>query len=201
MTHAAQLTVKETARLAEVPARTVEKAIETKVLNVVKGKASRPGSSQRFLPVLAVAFLAVQREAELVDWPLKHKKALWKKLKAFNNAAGTGKLQLGPVELVDGVTIDVAKLASEELESAMKYIDGKSKHIVSAKDILGGTPVIKGTRMPVHSVLARLDAGESLEEIHEDNPDISIDALQTAAFYAKTNPVQGRPKMRSWHTT
>lgn len=41
------------------------------------------------------------------------------------------------------------------------------------KDILGGTPVFKGTRVPVSTFLEYLDAGHSIPEFHEDFPTVS----------------------------
>jgi uncharacterized protein (DUF433 family) len=36
------------------------------------------------------------------------------------------------------------------------------------KDILGGTPVFKGTRVPVKSLFDYLKAGDSLDDFHND---------------------------------
>ncbi len=40
-------------------------------------------------------------------------------------------------------------------------------------DILGGTPVFKGTRVPIDSFLDHLKSGISLEEFLEDFPSVS----------------------------
>ncbi len=200
MTATARLTIKETACLAEVPARTVEKALEAKILSSIRRKPTRPGGAQRYLPVLAVAYLAVLREAGLMELPLRHKKLLWRELKALATEVPDTSVRLKPVSLGKGITVNVDELASDEFETALKYVDGKAIYLVIDKNILGGTPVISGTRVPVYSVLARLEEGETLEDIHEDNPDISLEALETAAIYAKANPIQGRPKGRPWRS-
>lgn len=41
------------------------------------------------------------------------------------------------------------------------------------QDILGGTPVFAGTRVPVRILLEHLEAGERLEEFLEDYPTVS----------------------------
>ena len=41
------------------------------------------------------------------------------------------------------------------------------------KDILGGTPVFKGTRVPVSTFIEYLEAGHSLNEFLEDFPTVS----------------------------
>jgi len=58
----------------------------------------------------------------------------------------------------------------------------KSSHkIISRnKDILGGTPVFSGTRVPVQTLWDYLKAGDSLEEFLEDFP--SVDRNQAVAL-------------------
>lgn len=55
-----------------------------------------------------------------------------------------------------------------------------SKYIVSDSDILGGTPVIKGTRVPIGRILFLLKDGYTLEAIQEDYPHIDIKTLSAA---------------------
>ena len=40
-------------------------------------------------------------------------------------------------------------------------------------DILGGTPVFSGTRVPVRILMEHLEAGDRLEEFLEDYPTVS----------------------------
>jgi uncharacterized protein (DUF433 family) len=51
------------------------------------------------------------------------------------------------------------------------------------KDILGGTPVFKGTRVPVNTFFEYLEAGHSLNEFLEDFPTVprqqAIDVLES----------------------
>ena len=41
------------------------------------------------------------------------------------------------------------------------------KYIISDPNIMGGTPVIKGTRVPIEVILHRLKEGNSIAAIHE----------------------------------
>ena len=61
-------------------------------------------------------------------------------------------------------------------------------------DIMGGTPVLRGTRITVYSVLGRLDGGDSVAEILEDNPHLTREAVETAARYARTHRIIGLPR-------
>lgn len=54
----------------------------------------------------------------------------------------------------------------------------KYAHITSHPKILGGTPVIAGTRVPVDVILYRLKEGYSLKEIHNMYRHVSVDTLE-----------------------
>ncbi len=74
----------------------------------------------------------------------------------------------------------------------------RDAHIVSDPEILGGTPVIRGTRMTVYSVLGRLQDGDSIDDLTADNPDIPREAFEAAAIFARAHPLRGRPSGRPW---
>ena len=52
-------------------------------------------------------------------------------------------------------------------------------------DILGGTPVFTGTRVPVHTLLDYLEAGDSLGEFLEDFPSVTREQAVAALELAK----------------
>ena len=71
-------------------------------------------------------------------------------------------------------------------------------HIVIDPQIKGGTPVIRGTRMTVYSVLGRVDHGDTVEDIVEENPDLSREAIEAAIAYARVHPLVEVPGGRPW---
>ena len=52
--------------------------------------------------------------------------------------------------------------------------------VTSASDIMGGTPVFTGTRVPVQTLLEYLGAGESIDEFLAGFP--SVKRTQVVAF-------------------
>ncbi|MBI3676948.1 MAG: DUF433 domain-containing protein [Proteobacteria bacterium] len=66
--------------------------------------------------------------------------------------------------------------------------------IVEDPDILGGTPVIKGTRVPVHDIAASAAAGISRERIAAAYPSLTDELIELALLYAKATPPRGRPR-------
>ena len=49
----------------------------------------------------------------------------------------------------------------------------KSPRVISDPEILGGTPVFIGTRVPVRIIFEHLEAGDPLEVFLEDFPSVS----------------------------
>jgi uncharacterized protein (DUF433 family) len=57
--------------------------------------------------------------------------------------------------------------------------------IHSDPDILGGTPVFAGTRVPVKTLLDYLEAGDSLDEFLEDFPTVKREQAVAALRLAR----------------
>jgi uncharacterized protein (DUF433 family) len=75
------------------------------------------------------------------------------------------------------------------------------KHIVRNARICGGQPVIKGTRMPLRTVLASLAEGATMEEILRDFPtlrqrDVNAVIAFAAASAQEDLPLQQVPSGR-----
>ena len=52
--------------------------------------------------------------------------------------------------------------------------------VVSDPEILGGTPCFLGTRVPIDSLIDYLEAGDSLDEFHDNFPSVSRKATIAA---------------------
>lgn len=57
--------------------------------------------------------------------------------------------------------------------------------ILSSPDILGGTPVFAGTRVPIKNLMDYLEAGDSLDEFLDDFPSVSRDQAVQVLELAK----------------
>jgi uncharacterized protein (DUF433 family) len=67
----------------------------------------------------------------------------------------------------------------------------KNMVIHSNPDILGGTPVFVGTRVPLQNLIDCLEAGDSLDEFLESFPSVTreqaVAALELAREYLETS--------------
>jgi uncharacterized protein (DUF433 family) len=58
--------------------------------------------------------------------------------------------------------------------------------------IMGGEPVIRGTRVPVRTVAGLIEQGESREIMREDYPQVPEEAYAVAVRWARANPRRDR---------
>ena len=92
-----------------------------------------------------------------------------------------------------------------------KAVDGRLRRLAQARqmvvedpEILSGTPVIKGTRVPLYDVAAAVDLGTPIERILKTYPSLKQEQVELASLYAKAVPQRGRPKrasLRGAHST
>jgi uncharacterized protein (DUF433 family) len=64
-------------------------------------------------------------------------------------------------------------------------MQSQSSVIHSDPEILGGTPVFRGTRVPVHTLLDYLSAGDSLDVFLDHFPTVSREQAVAALSQAK----------------
>lgn len=60
--------------------------------------------------------------------------------------------------------------------------------VVSDPEILGGAPVLRGTRVPVHDVAASVAAGVPLDRILATYPSLDAEGIALATIYAEACP-------------
>ena len=60
----------------------------------------------------------------------------------------------------------------------------KYQHITFDKNILGGKPIIKDTRISVELILEWVSTGSTIDEIVESYPHLKKEAVQEALIYA-----------------
>ena len=97
------------------------------------------------------------------------------------------------LELSPALRIAMTDYASEVAARATEYARLRDKYVEVDARKLGGTPVIRGTRMPVRTLAELVESGESREVLREDYPHIPEEAYDIAVIWARGNPRRGRP--------
>jgi len=67
--------------------------------------------------------------------------------------------------------------------------------VTSTKDIFGGKPIIKGTRISIDLIGDYINAGKSIADIKKDYPDLSDNQIKTALDYIIQKTKQERTKL------
>jgi uncharacterized protein (DUF433 family) len=96
----------------------------------------------------------------------------------------------------NAVLVD-ARAAAKVVRSGLDRLS-KARRIASVDpDVLGGTPVFKGTRLPVHDIAEMLANGDDPAAILKAFPQLDRNRLDLAAIYAQAYPRRGRPRSRA----
>jgi uncharacterized protein (DUF433 family) len=86
----------------------------------------------------------------------------------------------------------------KDVERRLNQLKEAQAMVIEDTEILRGTPIIKGTRIPLYDVASLVHSGTSIEEILEIYPRLKKSQIELASIYAKANPQRGRPKRRTF---
>jgi uncharacterized protein (DUF433 family) len=95
----------------------------------------------------------------------------------------------------EAVIIEVRK-ARTDLKSAMTSYKKAHTMVIEDPEIMGGTPVIRGTRVPVHLVAEMRRQGTSVEEILAGYPSLTREHIALSELYGQAHPRRG-PKAQT----
>ena len=70
--------------------------------------------------------------------------------------------------------------------------------VVSNPEVMGGTPVYRGTRIPVDLVATMSAQGATVEEIVDGYPALTREQVELAPLYIAAFPRRGRPVRCPW---
>lgn len=96
------------------------------------------------------------------------------------------------------LTIDLRE-PRRELATSLRTLRRIRELVVSDPDILGGDPVFRGTRVPVHLIATLLGQGSSEADLLEAYPRLTAALVHLAPIYAAAYPLRGRPRSQPWH--
>jgi uncharacterized protein (DUF433 family) len=183
------LSRREAATLAEVPLRSVNKAIEDEVM--VPARSRQQGGDLDRWDVLSLALIARME----IPLAAETKRRINEWVHGFpRDDSFEEERELRVTDLLFlRVDADFGRLAKRLAD----YLDWRERHLKIDPAIQGGEPVIAGTRLPVRSIGARLQAGDTLVDLAAEYPEISASAFEAARIYAESHPRRGRPA-RPW---
>ncbi|PZU44066.1 MAG: hypothetical protein DI568_16435 [Sphingomonas sp.] len=91
------------------------------------------------------------------------------------------------------VIIDIAE-ARKQIAASERALDKAEAAIERNREVMGGEPVFKGTRIPVYLVAAMLAGGADEADILDGYPKLDAQMLDLARIWVAAHPRRGRPK-------
>ena len=95
------------------------------------------------------------------------------------------------------LTIDLTSF-HKEVEERMERLQAAEEIVVMDPEILSGTSVIRGTRVPVYDIAASVASGIPVERILAAYPSLKREQVELAALYVEANPQRGRPRPKTF---
>lgn len=75
---------------------------------------------------------------------------------------------------------------------------GQGSIVMIDPQVCGGMPVVRGTRIAVHTVASLAGQGAPDEELLEDYPSLTAERLSAALEYARAHPRRNPPVPTPW---
>jgi uncharacterized protein (DUF433 family) len=166
-----------------LPLAAVHKAIDSRL---IRPRSARSGTTVRRL-LTKDQLISLQLEAEgLRLLPVGTRREI---ADSIQKSPKTDVLAVG-----NGTALFVEfNAARRKVEIQLKQLAHIEEMVVSDPDIMRGTPVFKGTRIPVDLVADMLSQGATAEEILEGYPTLSKENIAIAPLYIRAFPRRGRP--------
>ena|SRR6266478_6285223 len=178
----------QAAAVTGLPLAAVHKAIDSRL---IRPRAARSGATVRRL-LTKEQLIYLQLEAEgLRLLPVGTRREI---AESIQRSPKTEKLSVanGTAFLIEIGT------ARRRVESQLKHLAHIEELVVRNPEIMRGTPVFKGTRIPVDLVADMLAQGASAEEILEGYPTLNKEKIAIAPLYMRAFPRRGRPSRYPW---
>jgi uncharacterized protein (DUF433 family) len=178
----------QAAAITGLPLAAVHKAIDTRI---IKPRTTREARTvRRLLSKEQIVYLQLEAEGlRLLPLKARHEVA-----DRVQTSAAIDMIHLGG----KGVVLVEVKSARRKVEKGLSRLARVEKMVVSNPEILSGTPVYRGTRIPVQLVADMLKQGAGIEEILEGYPSLNKANVELASIYVRAFPRRGRPARRPW---
>jgi uncharacterized protein (DUF433 family) len=178
------LTRNEIAEISGVSISAVNKALEQRVARALRRRgrtllAADEAAALALLSELPVS-LSIKLKRDVRNWIVHRNPA---KAEEF--------------ELSRALRVAMTPNAADVAKRAFDYVHLRDKYVEVDPGKQGGTPVVRGTRVPVRTLAQLVEGGESREVLREDYPHIPEEAYEVAVLWARGNPRRGRPAGRS----
>lgn len=178
----------EASAVVRLPLKTVHKVLDSRL---IRPQRSRQGKHiQRLLSAEHLVYLRLEAEGVRL-LPVATRREVAREIESAPNA------DFVALSGSSALVIQV-KSARKDVARELKRLHKAQRMAVSDPEIMSGTPVYRGTRIPVDLVATMLAQGASAEEILEGYPALNHEQVELASLYVAAFPRRGRPARRPW---
>lgn len=181
------LTPAEVSALLGLPEKKVRKEIEHRVLDV---------PSPPRLSFDALVYLQALTELDELDPSIEGRRRFYTRIREALASRAAPADELALAEPGDAFRFKLKEVVDAVWERIEAFDRWKAKRVATDPDILGGEPVIRGTRLSVRHI-GQLAARVPISDIMKDYDYLSPDDVMFAAQYARAYPRVGRPRESS----
>jgi uncharacterized protein (DUF433 family) len=183
-----EYTPAQASAVANLSLPAVHKLIERRLIRPRRLRAGR--SIQRMLSREQVLYLRLEAEGVRL-LPILTRRAIAKKI--------VSSPEIDFLSLTEGSALILeVKPVRQKLDEDLKRLDRAENMVVSDPEIMRGTPVYRGTRIPVELIADMLTQGATPKEILEGYPALDREKVELAPLYVQAFPRRGRPASRPW---
>ena len=183
-------TAAEAAALTRLSLKAVNNAIDKRTITARVTK-KRGSKAARSVGEPALVYLCLERKLMKDTTPL-FRRRLFEAI-AVARAKGVSSVSLGPL------TLDF-RPSWRELTQRIKDLRRAERLAEVDAEVLGGVPVFRATRIPIHQVAELLSEGETPETLRNGYPRLTQEMVRLAPIYAGAHPLRGRPRKRPWRS-
>ena len=183
-----QYTPAQAAAVTGLSLAAIHKAIDSRL---IRPHSARTGAVvRRLLTKEQVTFLQLEAEG-LRLLPPGTRRGI---AESIERSPRTDRLPVGT-----GTALSIeAGSARRKVERELKHLARIEQMVTSDADIMRGTPVFKGTRIPVDAIADMLAQGASVEAILAGYPALDREKIGIAPLYMRAFPRRGRPSRKPW---
>jgi uncharacterized protein (DUF433 family) len=183
-THDTLFTPTEAAVLTGLSLKAVNNAIDKKTISAVSSEGGG-----RLLDARVLMSLSIERRlASGIATPELRRKVFDALAEAPRNALS---LEGGLIK------IDLRE-PRRALAASLRDLRRARHMVVSDPEILGGDPVFRGTRVPVHMIAELVAQGSKPADLIEGYPRLSAEMIRLAPVYAAAYPLRGPRRKLPW---
>jgi len=174
----------EAAVLTGLSLKAVNNAIDKKIVAAVPA-----GEGGRLLDARALMSLSIERRlSDRIATPELRRRV-------FDALAAAPRNE---ISLEGGLLKIDLREPRRELAASIRDLRRARRLAVSDPETLGGDPVFRGTRVPVHLIAELVAQGSRPAELIESYPRLTEEMIRLAPVYAAAYPLRGRPRKQPW---